>query len=110
MDKKATGARIASLLREKGITQRELADRIGATEGAVSKYVNGEREPRAEMLANIATVLGTTSEALLGMDNSTETSFGAVKALCAREAPNMTQEQRDELIVTILRATRKETI
>ena len=108
MGRKETGTRIASLLREKGMTQRELANRIGATEGAVSKYVNGEREPRAEMLANIATVLGTTSETLLGLDEGIETSFGTVKALCAREAANMTQEQRDELIFTILKASRRE--
>lgn len=108
MGKKETGERIAALLKEKGMTQRELADRVGATESAMSKYVNGEREPRAEVLANIATVLGTTSAYLLGMDDGVDTSFGTVKALCARAAADMTQDERDELIVTILKASRKE--
>lgn len=108
MGKKETGERIAALLKEKGMTQRELAERVGATESAMSKYVNGEREPRAEVLANIATVLGTTSAYLLGMDDGVDTSFGTVKALCARAAADMTQDERDELIVTILKASRKE--
>lgn len=107
MDKKATGARIAALLKEKGMTQRELAQRVGTTEAAISKYVNGEREPRAEVLANIATVLGTTSAYLLGMDEGIDTSFGTVKALCARAAADMTQEERNELIITILNASKE---
>ena len=109
MPKEETGKRIAALLKERGMTQRELAERVGATEASVSKYVNGEREPRAEMLANIATVLGTTSEELLGMKpNVIHTPFGEVQALCAREAPNMTYEERNSLILTILGATPRE--
>ncbi len=108
MDRKQEmGARIANLLKERGMTQKELAANVGATEAAISKYVKGEREPRAEILANIATVLHTTSEALLGMEDGTETPFGTVKALCARAAVDMTQDERNELILTILQATKE---
>ncbi len=105
MGTKTTGERIAILLKENGMSQRELAMRVGATESAISKYIKGEREPRAELLANIATVLKTTSEYLLGLDNGSETSFGTVKALCARAAKEMSQEEKNELIMTILQAT-----
>ncbi|MDO4596111.1 MAG: helix-turn-helix transcriptional regulator [Coriobacteriaceae bacterium] len=104
---KQLGARISYLLKEQCMTQKELASRVGATEAAISKYIKGEREPRAEILANIATVLHTTSEALLGMGSGIETSFGSVKAICARAAMDMTQEERNELIMTILQATQK---
>ena len=60
------GERIRALLSKQRMTQRQLAEKVGATESAVSKYLKGEREPRAEVLANIATALGTTSEYLLG--------------------------------------------
>ncbi|MGI6033434.1 MAG: helix-turn-helix domain-containing protein [Coriobacteriales bacterium] len=105
MGAKETGGRIADLLKANGMSQRELAMRVGATESAISKYIKGEREPRAELLANIATVLKTTSEALLGMNDGIETTFGTVKALCARAAKDMTQEEKNELIMTILQAT-----
>lgn len=105
MGAKETGGRIASLLKASGMSQRELALRVGATESAISKYIKGEREPRAELLANIATALKTTSEFLLGMDDGLETPFGTVKALCARAAKDMTQEEKNELIMTILQAT-----
>lgn len=105
--KQELGARIARLLSEQNITQKELAVRVGATEAAISKYIKGEREPRAEILANIATVLKTTSEALLGMDEGVKTPFGTVKAFCARAAADMSQEEKNELIMTILQATRE---
>ncbi len=101
------GKRIACLLKEQGMTQKELAARVSATESAISKYIKGEREPRAEMLANIATVLHTTSEALLGMEDGFKTPFGTVKELCARTAADMTQDERNELILTILQATKE---
>lgn len=101
------GERIGCLLKEQGMTQKELAARVGATEAAVSKYIKGEREPRAEILANIATVLHTTSESLLGMKDGVKTPFGTIKALCAREAADMSQEEKNELIMTILQATKE---
>lgn len=107
MGKQETGGRIARLLEQRGMTQRELAARVGATEAAISKYVKGEREPRAEVLANIATVLHTTSEQLLGLDDGIATPFGTVKAMCARAAVDMTQEEKNELIMTILAATKE---
>lgn len=108
MDRKQEmGVRISRLLKEQGISQKELAARVGATEAAISKYIKGEREPRAEILANIATVLKTTSEALLGIDGGIDTPYGTVKALCARAAVNMSQEEKNELVMTILQATKK---
>ena len=107
MGKRETGEKIAELLKERNMTQRELASRVGATEAAVSKYVKGEREPRAEVLANIATVLHTTSEQLLGLDDGISTPFGTVKAMCARAAADMTQDEKNELILTILNSTKE---
>lgn len=58
--------RLKELLQEADMTQRELADRTGITEAAVSRYVNGTREPRGEALVRIASVLGVTTDYLLG--------------------------------------------
>ena len=107
MGKQETGERIAALLKKSGMTQKELASRAGATEAAISKYIKGEREPRAEILANIATVLHTTSEQLLGINDGIVTPFGTVKAMCARAAADMSQDEKNELILTILNATKE---
>lgn len=104
MSKGETGKRIQSLLKSSGMTQRELAERVGATESAVSKYISGDREPRAEVLANIATALSTTVEYLLGKDEGLDTPFGTIYDLCARHASQMTPEERNKLVAIIASA------
>lgn len=46
--------RIKDIIREKGITGKDLAFRIGITENALSLIINGKRQPRFELLAEIA--------------------------------------------------------
>jgi len=50
--------RLAVLLDERGMTQLELAARVGVTRAAMSRYVSGEREPRLVTLVRIAEELG----------------------------------------------------
>ena len=59
---KDLGNRIAEMLSKRGITQKELASTIGVTEAVISRYVSGERDPKPETIANIATALRTTSD------------------------------------------------
>ena len=49
------------MMKQKGVTQRELAKMSGVTEMAMSRYMRGGRQPRAEVVANMATALGVTS-------------------------------------------------
>ncbi len=94
---KNLGEKISMLLSEQRITQKELAERIGVTEGAMSRYVTGTREPKPEVIANIATALHTTSDYLLGIENKQ-----SLHRIIARNAKKMTAEEKDELIKAIL--------
>lgn len=95
--KKEIGNRISHLLNKNGISQKELADRINVSESVVSRYISGEREPKANVLANIATALRTTSDYLLGIEDD-EFSQPRIKRMIARNADNMTAEEKRELI------------
>lgn len=68
MNKNNLGGRIANLLKKSGLTQRELADKVGVTESSMSRYVNGSRIPKGTIVANIANALHTTSDYLLGTE------------------------------------------
>lgn len=58
--------RIYKLMEEKGLNQRELADRVGTTEVTISRYLNdSNKSPRVEILARIAKVLGESIEYLI---------------------------------------------
>ncbi|MBR2614301.1 MAG: helix-turn-helix transcriptional regulator, partial [Clostridia bacterium] len=58
------GGRIATLLKEMNISQKDLAMMIGVTESALTRYIKNEREPKIEVLANLATALNTTVDYL----------------------------------------------
>ena len=60
------GKMIEYLLCERNMTNRELAYRTGVTEVTIGRYIKGMREPNATNLANIAEVLGVTTDYLLG--------------------------------------------
>ena len=97
------GARIAELLKESGKTQKELAIMVGVTETAMSRYISGDREPKPETLANIATALKTTSDDLLGIEKK-EDEFDAAKItrILSRNAKNLSNQEKKDLINAIL--------
>ena len=66
------GGRIAELLTQLNMTQRELADKVNVTEVSMSRYIKGDRVPKGPVIANIATALHTTTDYLLNGDGETE--------------------------------------
>ena len=100
---KAFGERLLSLLQKQGITQKQLADRLNTTEATLSRYVNGEREPKADMVANIATALNTTSDYLLGIEKS-DYDFPKLERLLARNASKMKKKKKRALITALFGA------
>lgn len=55
---------IGNFLKLKGISQRELAEIIGTAEVSVSRWVNGNRVPKATTCIQIAKVLDCAVEDL----------------------------------------------
>lgn len=58
--------RIQDLLRERGMTQTELAEKIGISGGALNRYISGETDKiAAENIVKIARVFGVSTDFLL---------------------------------------------
>ncbi len=57
MDKEKTGQLIAELRKDKGLTQKQLADALNVTDKAVSKWERGLSFPDISMLEPIAEIL-----------------------------------------------------
>jgi transcriptional regulator with XRE-family HTH domain len=68
----ALGNRIADLRKKAGITQEQLADHLGLTYQAVSKWENGLSCPDILLLPKLAAIFGVSVDSLLGnpADNS----------------------------------------
>lgn len=62
-------SRLDQARKEKGLTQRELADRVGVTEVSMSRYINGARVPSGPIVVNIAKALGISVDYLVGTSN-----------------------------------------
>jgi transcriptional regulator with XRE-family HTH domain len=64
------GARIARLRRDLGMTQAELAERLGVTQPAVSDYENDDIRLPADVVVQIARIVGVSTDELLGLKDS----------------------------------------
>ncbi len=73
MDKEKTGQLITELRKEKGLTQKQLADALNVTDKAVSKWERGLSFPDISMLEPISELLGVSiMEILAGERQSGE--------------------------------------
>lgn len=88
--------KVRKLMDERGINQKDLASMCGVTEPAMSRYLAGNRQPKSETLANMATALRTTSNDLLGIEPLSSTD--EVFRLVARNVSAIPQDVRLQLI------------
>ena len=65
MNRYAVSDNIYKLLKDKHMTQRELAARIRVQEPTLSKWMTGQRQPSAYALLRISRELGVTMEQLM---------------------------------------------
>ena len=59
------GKKILRIMKEKEMSQKQLIAASGITEAAISKYINGEREPRITFLKRIADALDVPADEFL---------------------------------------------
>ena len=65
------GTRIAESRRSAGFTQEELANRLGVTPQALSKWEKGASSPDLEMLTSLCNILGVSADYLVGKKSKT---------------------------------------
>jgi len=100
---KEIGARLQKLLYVKNMSQRELSEIIGVRDVTVSRYVNGQRVPKADVAARIAQALGTTTDYILGRDTSDpEVSYDRIMRDVERYSGQWTKAQKIALLIQLL--------
>lgn len=99
------GARLRRLREDRGWSRHELAARLQASYSTVAKYESGLRSPDQETLTQIASILDTSADYLLGLtDNPTPPPSIDESEVIIRNYPDppegyekLTPEQREEL-------------
>lgn len=103
------GERLKRLRQERGLTQAELAERLGVSPSAVGMYEQGRREPDGAVLARIAAVLRCSADELLDVTGPSEVSdvidgfartLESQRGLMYDGAP-LTREDRQKLVEAI---------
>lgn len=69
IDMTEVGKRIKDLRNELGLTQTQLAQKIGVATNTVSQYEKGLSKTSIDVIANLAVILETTTDYLLGLSD-----------------------------------------
>lgn len=88
MTNPSMGETICNLRKEKGMTQKDLADRLGITDKAVSKWERNVAYPDTATIPALAEILGISVEELLN----------------AKAAPAPVRSRSDDIVNLVLKA------
>lgn len=67
IEKPTIGELISLSLEERGMTQKEVAGKIGVSPSRISDYISGRSEPTLKIARALCLVLGITPSAMLGL-------------------------------------------
>lgn len=98
------GDRITRFLQKQQMTQKDLAEKAGVTEAAISHYIKGDRSPRAVVLGRIADALEVSLEDLMN-DGESSDNTGEIRyaiRLLGRNAAHMTEEDKMKIAKILL--------
>ncbi len=94
------GSKLDKLLKENGLTQKDLAERTGLTQSAVSHYIKGDRVPRGDNLFKIAAALWVSVDDLTSsnVNNSVIYELVSLKRRLSQLADVLTLDEKMDLI------------
>jgi transcriptional regulator with XRE-family HTH domain len=95
--------RLRERAKQLGISNAEAARRIGLEERRYAHYASGRREPDLATLTNIAYILGTTPNWLLGVEDLLETQSNKT-ALIERFKNTARAMSSEELEISVIQA------
>lgn len=95
-------ARLEQIMKMRGYSRKMLAKEAGLTEAAISRYLAGQREPKAIAVVNIARALNVTADDLLGIKRSEHDDVDDALQLVARNASEISKEKKMALINALL--------
>lgn len=83
------GESIRKIRKIKGLTMKELGNKVGLSEQGIGNYERGDRKPNIEIIDKIAKVLEVTTAELIGDENQTEYIKSMAKETAKKEVNTM---------------------
>ena len=108
LDKFTFGNKLYKLRTESNLTQKDLANILGVSDKAVSKWETGEAMPRVKTLKNIADCFSVTYEDLLSQTEELKTNesekYEAYESFYQKRVTKLKKDINDHLIVVLFAA------
>lgn len=71
------GERLRQIREQRGLTQRQFAEKIGSTERGIQRYESGAREPAFRVILSILDNVDVSADYLLGRTDTPSVARGA---------------------------------
>jgi len=88
MDKNSMGQFIATMRRENGLTQKELAEKLGMSPSAISQWERGKCFPDVELFSDIAEILGVQLTELMACERNISITNNVIHEVEEKETKN----------------------
>lgn len=62
------GDNLKDMLKDYGMTQKDLANETGLSKSTISQYINKQKVPSMKAIVNIANALDVTTDELINLD------------------------------------------
>lgn len=97
------GQRVARIRKERGYTQKEVAERIGLIQALVSDYENDKLRLNADMILRFAEVLEVSTDELLRPQSGKKPGRKPSRKVLRRleQIESLPQRKQDALLMTI---------
>lgn len=102
--RKGLGQRIKQLRKDKGWTQKELANRIGTSPAQLNKYEAGQNTPPLDKLVLFAEVLTTTADFLITGNLSEQMPISNTRLLQRLQLIDNFEPDEKETVIKLLDA------
>ena len=87
MDSKSVGNYISNRRKALGLTQQDLADRLGVTNKAVSRWETGEGYPDITFIRELSENLGVTTDELLSAGVAPSKNLSNISSKATQQTP-----------------------
>ena len=89
--------RLANLRKENGLSQRQVASKLGISQALLSHYENDAREPKFEFVTDACTFYKVTADYLLGLTDERKTDAGFLPDKVREIISSIEKLRREEL-------------
>jgi len=103
VEEKTIGLRLSELRKRRGLTQVQLADKLGMSQPILSRYERGELRLHGALIAAFSKALRTKPEKILGLEDLEETGYTTDRRFASRlqRIDKLSKRDKEMLLGTI---------